>query len=457
MSDKSNAAALKRTSLIENLKTYGDKLEGFLSKTKLPPFFRNKFVLVGIVLLILILIFVVIGNLGSDDLKIPTYEVKKENFIVSITESGEIRAKQSITVSAPRIRGNLKIVYLIPEGTYVKAGDVVVKFDPSEALTKLKDAEAQLEMSQSEKEKLLANHKSSIAQMESQLKSAELSYELSKLNLEQMKFEAEIKQHEAKLQHQKNELSFAQTKQEYESRKIIQQSELNKMDIEIKQKRNELDRAQAELESLTLSAPAEGLAVYEMNWSNNGRKYTVGDTPWGGAPIISLPDLSKMESLTNVNEVDVSKIKTGQKVLVKLDAFQDSTFHGTISSVGTLGRKKNDQSNINVFDITVDISEKSAILKPGMTTSNKMVIDEIPNTLFIPQESIFEKNGKNVVYIQNGSSFEEIEVNTGSKGEDYIVITKGIKDGDVVALIDPTIERKDKQTDTDKVELPGRN
>lgn len=442
---------MKRSSFTDSLKEYSSKIDSLIHNSRLPKFLKNKFILGAIIILIIILIISSLTSSSVDLTNIPTYNVKRGKFLVSITESGELRAKKSITVSAPRIRGNLKIVDMVPEGTIVKPGDVIVKFDPSEALTKLDEAKSQLEIAESDKKKLLANHKSATAQMESQLKSAELSYELSKLNLSQMKFEAEVKQQEAKLQHQKNELSFEQTKQEFESMKIIQQSELDKMEIEIKQKKNELSEAEKELELLTLTAPAEGLVVYAPNWGNQGRKYAIGDQPWRGAGIIELPDLSEMESITYVNEVDVSKVKSDQETIVKLDAFQDSSFSGNVTSVASIGKNKENNVNIKVFEVVIDILQKSEVLKPGMTTSNQIVMNEIDDVIFIPQEAVFEIEGKRIAFVKNGNDFDEVEITLGEKSEDYVIVSAGLKENDVVALQNPEIVEEETATEEETV------
>ncbi len=419
--------------------TIVEKLFTNLNNSKLPPILKNKIALVIITALIFFAIVFIFSGVTGDNENILTYKVKRGNFLVSIIESGEIKAKQSNVISAPRVRGQLKITYMITEGSYVKPGDLILKFDPSEANTKLFQAQSQLDLSLSEKRKLLANQKSSIAKMESTLKSAKLNFELSKLNLTQMRFEAEAAQKKAQLQFQKDSLSYIQTLQDYKSQKIIRQSELDKMEIEIQQKRSELKKAQKDLNLLSITAPTEGLIVYENNWST-GQKFAVGDQPWRGQSVMTLPDLSLMQSRTYVNEVDVSKIKKGQQVIVTLDAFQDTSFVGTISEIARLGKKKNKNSNIKVFDITVDIQGKSELLKPGMTTGNKIIINEIPDTIFIPQEAVFERENKHFVFVKNGSSFDEREVIVGSKSEDYIIIAKGLTPGEVVALSDPTSE-----------------
>ncbi len=439
-------------------KKYFDTIRKVLRKIKsrkIPVFFKKERNLIFTSAFIIILALIIAGSFNTTVVSIPTYKVKKGNFLVSITESGELRAKNSVAIVAPRIRGSLKIVYLIPEGSTVKAGDTVLRFDPTEAMSTLRDAESKLELAISDKEKLIASHSSQEAQMESDLRSAELTYELSKLSLEQMKFEAEAKQQEAKLQHEKNKLSYDRTKKDIESKKIILKSEKNRTEIEIKQRQAELDKAKSDLGMLTLTAPTGGLVVYETNWSNNGRKFAIGDNTWPGSTVITLPDLSSMESITSVNEVDVSKIAKNQIVELKLDAFPDSTFAGFISNVASLGRTKSGNSTVKIFELTVGISSISPILKPGMTTSNKMIINRIPNVLSVPLEAVFEKNGKKIVYVKNGSGFDERNVEVGEKGENSIIIKKGLENNEEVALQDPTIDLEEEKANSDKsVKIP---
>ncbi|RJP73836.1 MAG: efflux RND transporter periplasmic adaptor subunit [Ignavibacteriales bacterium] len=437
--------------LIKTRKSISSKMKG----KAVPKFFKKKRNLFITAVLFLVIIVIIAGSFDTSVVSIPTFKVKRGNFLVSITESGELRAKNSVAIIAPRIRGSLKIVYIIPEGSTVKGGDTVLRFDPTEAMSTLRDAESKLELAISDKEKLNASHSSQEAQMESDLRSAELTYELSKLSLDQMKFEAEAKQQEAKLQHEKNRLSYERTKKDIESKKIILKSEKNRTEIEIKQRQSELDKAKSDLAMLTLTAPTAGLVVYETNWSNNGRKFAIGDNTWPGSTIITLPDLSSMESITSVNEVDVSKIAKNQKVEVKLDAFPDSSFDGFISNVASLGRTKSGNSTVKIFELIVGIKNMSPILKPGMTTSNKMIINKIPNVLSVPLEAVFEKNGKKIVYVKNGSGFDEHFVEVGEKGENSIIVKKGLENNEEVALQDPTIETEEEKSNTDKsVKIP---
>ncbi|MBV6511204.1 MAG: hypothetical protein FMNOHCHN_00683 [Ignavibacteriaceae bacterium] len=125
---------------------------------------RVTLVISGVLLTGLILLVVYIIFPGVDP-SVPLYKVKKDKFLVTITESGELIAKNAVSVSSPRVRGNLKIVYLIPEGSYVQPGDTIVQFDPTEALNNLREAESRLEVAISNKDKLVANQLSQMTRL----------------------------------------------------------------------------------------------------------------------------------------------------------------------------------------------------------------------------------------------------------------------------------------------------
>jgi RND family efflux transporter MFP subunit len=401
---------------------------------------KNKVVLAGTGVIAVVLFFLARSFFYSTS-TIPTFTAKQGNMEIAVTVSGELRAKRTVSIVAPVLRGGkLKIIYMIPEGTYVEPGTVVVRFDPSDALLEVKNAESELELALSEKTKVEARHKSENAEMDSQLKGAELGYQLSKLRLEQIKFEAKVKQDEALLTNKLDELKYQQAKEGNEAKKIIQKAEMDKANLEVKQKREALAKAQEALHSLSLVSKARGLVVYGLNYQNQGRKFAIGDDAWGTATVIELPDLSGMESVTYVNEIDISKVKTGQKVIVRLDAFREQTFPGRVSFVAPLGNSR--RSSIKVFEVTIDLPNESEILKPGMTTSNKIIVSELQNVLFVPLDAVFTGENKAHVFVKSGSRFKSREVVLGERSDDYVVIKEGLADGETVALLDPFAGRE---------------
>lgn len=392
--------------------------------------------LVGGVALVIVYIILSAANKEA----IASADVRRGEFLVSIKSSGEIRATNSFTLATPRLRyGQMQIIYLVPEGTTVKPGEIIIRFAPTEVDKMISDKQAELSINQSDLEKFRADKALRSSELDGNLRNAELEYEQAKLQMEKMKFEAEVQKKETEINLERNRIAYEQAKRKIESQRLVDKSEEKKLTLKLQQIDGDLTRAKQDKELFTVKATLGGLAVYENNW-NTGRKVAVGDQPWGGMPLVSLPDLSKMQSITNVNEVEVSKVKQGQKVKIKLDAFPEKEFSGKVASVATIGQQRDQSSNMKTFEVLVDINGTDPVLKPGMTTSNEIVMSAISDTLFVPIEAVFEKDGKTIVYTTNGSSARPREVKLGSKNSNFVIVSSGLQSGDKVALRDPTVK-----------------
>jgi multidrug resistance efflux pump len=277
------------------------------------------YILAGIItFIILVLVFT------HKSTAIATTEVKSGEFSVTITVSGEIKAAKSVTLSSPGVwyGSDMQIVWLIPEGKSVKKGDIVAQLDTANIVKFLNDQQSQLNISLSDLMKMEADHRATMDRLEAELKNAGFQFELSKLSLERVRFEAEVQLREKELQLKRDSIAVEQAKLKLETQKEINISEINKVNVQISKAKSDVDKAKLDLHKFTLRAQMPGLVVYEMNW-RTGKKVAISDQIWPGMSIISLPDLSRMQAIGNVNEVDVSKVKSGQRVNIKLDAFPD--------------------------------------------------------------------------------------------------------------------------------------
>jgi HlyD family secretion protein len=378
---------------------------------------------------------------SSDDTDIPTYTVSRGDFNIYVVESGSVRAKNSFTLTAPRIfsGGSLQIVSLAPEGAIAEVDQVLVRFDPTTAMKRIQDKQTELQAALADLEKLRAQQSADESQAETEYETANLNFQLAKLQRDKMQFEPEARRREAEIEFERARMSFEQARLNLENKRIIRKSELGNLQLRIQQIRSDISVSEKEMEQLTIRAPISGLIVYSTNWST-GRKIAQGDQPWPGMTLISLPDLSAMQTEVSVNEMDIAKIQRDQRVLVIPDAFPDKTFNGTITSVSQIGREKGQGSNVKVFDIVVDLEETDDVLKPGITTTNKIIVDTVAAVLSIPIISVFEDEGKTWAYVRNGSSFEKRAVELGQRNDNFVVVTKGIAEGERVALRNPTLE-----------------
>ena len=400
-------------------------------------------------LLLIISIIVLFGCQKKVKQAVETANVKKGEFFIEVVETGEIESTKSQTIASPPMSwrfGQLKINKIIDDGTEISTGDTVMLFDPSEVQKAIIDANAELEIAKAELEKLKAEQESKIGGLEADLKISTISHEISQIELDQAVYESENKKKEIQLNLDKAKISLDKAEDEIENQKKINVEEVQQLRLKIRQLENNLEEANQTLNNLTVISAGSGIAIIRKNWQT-GNKWQVGDQTWSGNPMIDLPDLSELKVTTEINEVDISKIKMDQGVEIRMDAFSDTMLTGKVNSIATLAKFKDgkEESKVKVFPVEVLINGTSKKLMPGMTVSTKIIVDKVPDVLYIPLEAIMKDQGKEFVYLKSGATFKKCPVSVGMANNDYIIVQEGLAEGDEVALSDPfkTTEQKE--------------
>jgi RND family efflux transporter MFP subunit len=327
-----------------------------------------------------------------------------------------------VSITAPRVR-NIQITWMAPEGVMVAAADPVIRFDSS-----VQEAD-------------VAEHRSTL-----QINQASLERQQQELAIQEKELTLALRQAQRKFDEQKHEAP----KIAEESRLELELAELNarakleqiradvqKAELEVARAKDKVALAQKELEQMTLNAPIPGMVVYLEIWKGNGMsKVQQGDSPWPGQGLINLPDLSEMIVNATVSEVDANQVAVDQDVTIALDAFPGVSFKGRVASKGTLARKKEPNSKINVFDVQIGILETDDRLKPGMSASCRVIVERIENVVILPIEAVFEAGGRPTVYLANR---KPREVTVGRRSDTEIEVTSGVSPGESVCVVDPTI------------------
>jgi len=415
---------------------------------------KKKLIYAGAVLAVVIIVLVVAIPKG---LTVATAEATQGEFIIDLKTTGEIDALNSTNISVPRLRRrmSLQIIDMAPEGTYVKKGDFLLQLDNSEALQNVEEAKDKLENAQAQLRSEEASIASNMAQLISQYESQKYNYEQAKLRLKMMQFEAEVKKQDAELSMKKAEASMEQAKKKIESQKIIDSATMKKAQLSVKQAEADLREAETTLENLTLKSPINGLVVYKEIFSSSGmKKVQIGDTPWPGFPVIGIPDLSVMQAKTTVNETDISKVQKGLNVIVTVDALEGKAYYGTITRVASLARREY-STNTKVFDVEVTLDSTDNTLRPGMTCDCQIIVDRLKDVLYVPVQSVFEKDGRTVVYVKTMRGASERDVVIGKKSLDFIEIVEGVEPGEEVCLRDPTLPLDELGGESEQQQAPS--
>lgn len=394
---------------------------------------KNKKIRIGILLIIILICVYGFSKIFSKKDKFPLYTVKCGPFLIDVQASGLVESGRSIIISAPSNlrRGSFTIVDMVEEGTYVKEGDFLLQFDTSELMENVETYENQLESAKASYESQLANNKQTMANLESSLKIEEYSLQQARISASNSKYEAENTQKEAELTLKKAEISYQQSVDEIEKTKEINKASLRQAEIQVKQAEISLRKVKEDLANLTIKSPGEGLVVYKKTWEGDGlEKLKVGSSVWRGLPLMEIPEGGNMNVALNVNEVDISNIQKGQKVLVNIDALPGNKYTGEITSIASLAHE-DDKTGKKVFEVEVKINEISDDIKPGMSSDCQIIVAQMDNVISVPIDAVSQNGGQTGIYNASGKF---IPVKTGKVSSDLIVIKRGLEEGDKIRL-----------------------
>lgn len=400
---------------------------------------KKKLIIIGISIVVLIISYSFFVDNTSENSPI-TIKALKGKFLNEVIISGEAQSTSSKEINGPsnamRYRiYNLKIQDLVAEGTLVKKGDYIGKLDPSEVNGKINDAMLNLENAQSKYTQQQLDTTLTLKQERNGIKDLLFNIEENKLELTRSIYEspATIRQLEIKIE--KNERDLKEKKEDYSIKKRQANAKMIQVGTEVSKIKKQITELTDLQKEFTIYSEDVGMVTYVKE--RNGTKKNVGSTisPWNPA-IASLPDLTKMESKTYSNEVDIRKIKKGLQVTVGFDAFPDIELEGIVTDVANVGENKRG-SDIKLFQVLIKLNETNANIRPGMTTSNRILTYEEEDVLMVPLEAIFTKDSISFTYVKSGYSIQKRQVELGLSNNDAVIITKGLKENETVFLNKP--------------------
>lgn len=287
---------------------------------------------------------------------------------VGIQASGVIVSTQQLAINPPVVKDNwqYKIKYMIPEGSAVKKGDLILSFDASQLKQKLavKNSELAKEKKQQESQTLKneAKHqqlKLELAKSKMELEKAQRKWQQSKglsgkREIKQLQLDYELQ----KVNHEKARFQLNHFIKEAEASQAVSETEINRLENEV----NELKQG---IEKLNVKAAKKGIVVYKED--HRGDKSVVGDSVWMGRTVMELPSLEHLVVKARIDEVDATNVKAGQRVVFSVDAYPEKEFTGEISELGKVFRPQSREVPSVVFDAMVKIDNLDLdYIKPGM-------------------------------------------------------------------------------------------
>jgi HlyD family secretion protein len=395
------------------------------------------YIIAGVIILAIILYFIFSKNDKDQNI---AYKVKKGTFPIEVTTTGELIAKSSEKIYGPQALRQIqiyqvKIQDIIPDGTVVDSGQYVASLDRTEISNKIKDEETNLEKFETQCTKTRLDTSLELRSARDELINLKYSLEEKRITLEQSKYEppATIRQVEIDLERAERGLDQAEKNYKLRLQKAV--ANMQEVTASYTQAQRKLEQLMDVLKQFNVTAPKAGMVIYRRNW--DGNKQGTGSTlnAWDNI-VAELPDLTEMISKTYVNEIDISKIKTGQKVRIGIDAFPEKNFTGKVTEVANIGEQMQN-SNAKVYEVKILVNEFDSILRPAMTTKNTIVTAVIDNVLFVPIEAVFNNDSVTYVFRKDGGSIVRQQVIVGQSNENEIIILSGLSEDDEIFLVQP--------------------
>ena len=387
--------------------------------------------------LLLLALLAACGGSGDDEL--PTAAATLGTLEIRLAVPGELKAVRSATISAPDLGNNIKVTSIVAEGTRVAEGDLLVEFDQNELVDALEEDRSALEVAETKIAQQQAQFDVKLRDLQSAVSRAELDLGRAKMRVTDSETVPLVDREGARIDVQQAELSLTQSKAALDSARLESEAEVQLLRLEVDQKKMMVKRAEERITEATIRAPAAGLVILPEIWKGGSRgPVSAGDTLWSGSTIMELPDLSELEVESWVHEVDAGQVAKDQPVSVIIDAYPDPPWAGHVTKVADLAVKRDRDALVKHVKVTATLDTSAEIMKPGMTVRVEIEVGRVEEALTIPLEAIQYEGEQPMVYKKSGlGGFTRLPVQLGKRNDTHVVVTEGLSEGEVVALVDP--------------------
>jgi HlyD family secretion protein len=406
---------------------------------------RKKQIIYGsIALVVLWIIASIIWNKREKPIPVTTETAIRKTIVQTVSATGKIQPEVEVKIS-PEVAGEI-IELPVEDGMRVKKGDLLLKIKPDSYKALLEQQEAAISAAKATN----LQQKATMLKTEHDFKRAEDLFN-KKLISEQ--------------EYNAAQAADDVTKNTYES------------------SLHEIERAQAgssqardQLSKTTIYSPIDG-TITILNSKLGERLVATGQ--FAGTEVMRVADLGHMESRVDVNENDVVNVKLGDKVEVKIDAYGDRKFNGTVYQIGNTGKTTGagTQEEVTNFEVKIRIEDHDVVLKPALSCTADIHTNEVKDVVAVPMQAVTIRTGESnlspeeiekkrqkvtqrdkgdnnaefvneraekaaqkeereklvkVVFLKKGNNAQMAKVTTGISDDTYTEIKSGIQAGDEV-------------------------
>jgi HlyD family secretion protein len=378
-------------------------------------------------------------------------KVERKNLSQTLRLNGTTQASRSFIVLAPRLEGaqvgSMVVTKLVPAGTHVKSGDLLVEFDPQAQTKDYLDKKStydnlvsQVAQKQTDEDIAQSKDDTALKQAEDELKRAQLEIQRNEVV---SRIDAEKNQEAV----DEGQATLKQLKETYQLKRAAAVAAIKILEIQRDRAKEAMRYALANAAKMTVHSPMAGVVVYNTIWLG-GRMGTVqqGDQVRPGVPFLQVVDPSKMEVRVELNQVDLLKVHPGQKAEMHLDAYPGMTLPAVLDELSPLGHTGQFTEMVRSFTARFLVQGNDPRLLPDLSAAMDLDLGTENSVLVVPYQSIGTESGQSFVWLKRSSGFEKRTVKIGRRNDLNAVVESGLAEGDVI--------RRDAGEDSEAAERP---
>jgi multidrug efflux pump subunit AcrA (membrane-fusion protein) len=379
---------------------------------------------------------------------VPIAKVVRGPLKLTVFATGELRAGRTVSLMAPPAGGTLRIVKLAQTGTAVKKDEIILEFDAADQQYALEQAKTDLDEAEQQIVKMKADQAVQASQDKLDMLTARYNVRRGELDTAGNEFIGAIDAQKNQLTLEEARRRLRQLEDDASARTATSTAAMAVVEERRNKARLAMERAQGIIDNLVVKAPTDGVVSVKEN--RDGQfffftgmilpQYREGDSTFSGRNIADIVESGRMEVRAKVTEIDRDNLQAGQPAVVQVDALPGRSFNARVGPLSGSASRGNffETSAVRQFDISLELEKPDPAMRAG--SSLRVVIDgrEIKDALHVPRQAVFEKNGKNYVFLQVGERFDRRDVKVVNRTESRAVLS-GLNEGDVIALIDPDV------------------
>ena len=406
---------------------------------------RKRQIIIGVVgFFVLWLIVSIMLSKREKPIPVTTEKAVRKTILQTVSATGKVQPETEVKIS-PEVAGEI-IELPVEDGMRVKKGDLLVKIKPDSYKALLEQQEAAISTAKATN----LQQKATMVKCEQDLKRADDMFAKKTISVQ--------------------EYNTAQAA--YDVAKNTYQSSLH----QIEQAQASSSQARDQLSKTTVYSPIDG-TVTILNSKLGERIVATGQ--FAGTEVMRVADLSRMQAVIDVNENDVPNVKVGDKANVKIDAYGDRKFKGTVAQIGNTGKTTGSgtQEEVTNFEVKINLEREDILLRPGLSCTADIQTNMVKDAVAVPMQAVTIRTGDSnlspeeiekkkmktaardkgdnnadyvnerqekamqkeereklakVVFLKKGGKAQAVKVTTGISDDTYMEIKSGVQAGDEV-------------------------